>query len=73
MKKHGARLFVAVATRGSISEGKFFLETVPALSLVAHDGTAKLSEDNGKTTLKVIPVGLSSKTGPAEYERSSSL
>jgi hypothetical protein len=60
----------ASTTRGSISEGKFFLENGALRYRSSRTmGTATLSEDNGKTTLKVIPEGPSSETGPAEYER----
>src|SRR5438046_5974706 len=48
----------ASTTRGSISEGKFFLENGALRYRSSRTmGTAKLSEDNGKTTLKVIPEG----------------
>ena len=60
----------ASTTRGSISEGKFFLEKGALRYRSSRTmGTAKLSEDNGKMTLRVIPEGATIETGPAEYER----
>jgi hypothetical protein len=41
----------------------------PGLSLVAHHGEASLSEDQGTTTLTVMPADPKYHPGRAEYER----
>jgi len=60
----------ASTTRGSTSEGKFYLQDGKLLYRSSRTtGTAKLSEDQGKTTLTVIPEDPNTSTGTAEYER----
>ena len=63
-------VYRASTTRGSISEGKFFLENGALRYRSSRTmGTAQVSEDKGKITLKVIPENPNIETGPAEYER----
>ena len=63
-------VYRASTTRGAIAEGQFFLENGTLRYRSSRTtGTAKLSEDNGKTTLRVIPERPNIETGPAEYER----
>jgi hypothetical protein len=62
--------YKASTTRGSTSEGKFYLQDGKLLYRSSRTtGTARLSEDQGKTTLTVIPEDPSTSTGQAEYER----
>ena len=60
----------ASTTRGSTSEGKFYLQNGKLLYRSSRTtGTASLSEDKGKTTLTVMPEDPNYQTGRAEYER----
>jgi len=61
--------YKASTTRGSTSEGQFYLQDGKLRYRSSRTtGTAKLSEDKGKTTLAVIPEDPNYQTGRAEYE-----
>jgi hypothetical protein len=60
--------YKASTTRGSTSEGKFYLQDGKLRYRSSRTtGTASLSEDNGKTTLTLKPEDAT--YGKAEYER----
>ncbi len=60
--------YKASTTRGSTSEGKFFLQDGKLRYRSSRTtGTASLSEDKGKTTLTLKPEDTT--YGKAEYER----
>jgi hypothetical protein len=60
--------YKASTTRGSTSEGKFFLQDGKLRYRSSRTtGTASLSEDKGKTTLTLKPEDAT--YGKAEYER----
>ena len=60
--------YKASTTRGSTSEGKFYLQDGKLRYRSSRTtGTARLSEDKGKTTLTVMPED--STYGRADYER----
>ena len=62
--------YKASTTRGSTSEGQFSLRDGKLVYRSSRTtGTAKLSEDKGKTTLTVLPEDPNYRTGTAEYER----
>jgi hypothetical protein len=62
--------YKATTPRGSTSEGQFYLQDGKLRYRSSRTtGTAKLSEDQGKTTLSVIPEDPNYQTGKAEYER----
>ena len=62
--------YKASTTRGSTSEGQFYLQDGKLLYRSSRTtGTASLSEDKGKTTLTVMPEDPNYRTGSAEYER----
>ena len=62
--------YKASTTRGSTSEGQFYLQDGKLLYRSSRTtGTASLSEDKGKTTLTVMPEDPNYRTGRAEYER----
>jgi hypothetical protein len=62
--------YKASTTRGSTSEGQFYLQDGKLLYRSSRTtGTASLSEDKGKTTLTVMPENPNYRTGRAEYER----
>src|SRR5437870_13144368 len=62
--------YKASTTRGSTSEGKFYLQDGKLRYRSSRTtGTAKLSEDQGKTILTVMPEDPNYRTGRAEYER----
>ena len=62
--------YKASTTRGSTAEGKFYLQDGKLRYRSSRTtGTAKLSEDQGKTTLTVMPEDPNYRTGRAEYER----
>ena len=62
--------YKASTTRGSTSEGKFYLQDGKLRYRSSRTtGTARLSEDQGKTTLTVMPEDPNYQTGKAEYER----
>ena len=60
----------ALTTDGASTEGKFYLQDGKLRYRSSRTtGTARLSEDQGKTLLTVMPENLYYKTGRAEYER----
>jgi hypothetical protein len=60
--------YKASTTRGSTSEGKFYLQDGKLQYRSSRTtGTARLSEDQGKTTLTVMPAD--PNYGKAEYEQ----
>jgi hypothetical protein len=62
--------YTASTTRGSTSEGQFYLQDGKLLYRSSRTmGTASLSEDKGKTVLRVKPADPNYRTGTAEYER----
>jgi hypothetical protein len=62
--------YKAATTRGSLSEGRFYLQDGKLRYQSSRTTrTASLSEDGGKTTLTVIPEDPNYQTGKAEYER----
>src|SRR5213594_2715835 len=62
--------YKASTTRGSTSEGKFYLQDGKLRYRSSRTtGTASLSEDQGKTTLTVMPEDPNYQTGKGEYER----
>ena len=62
--------YKASTTRGSTSEGKFYLQDGKLRYRSSRTaGTASLSEDQGKIILTVMPEGPTCETGRTEYER----
>ena len=62
--------YKASTTRGSTAEGQFYLQDGTLRYRSSRTtGTARLSEDRGKTTLTVIPEDPNYRTGTANYER----
>jgi hypothetical protein len=62
--------YTASTTRGSTAEGQFYLQDGKLLYRSSRTtGTASLSEDKGKTVLRVKPADPNYRTGTAEYER----
>ena len=62
--------YKASTTRGSTSEGQFYLQDGKLRYRSSRTtGAASLSEDKGKTTLTVTPEDPNYQTGKAEYER----
>ena len=62
--------YKASTTRGSTSEGTFYLQDGKLRYRSSRTtGTASLSEDQGKTMLTVMPGDPTYHTGRAEYER----
>ncbi len=62
--------YQASTTRGSTSEGRFYLQDGKLRYRSSRTiGTASLSEDQGKTMLTVMPEDPQHQTGRAEYER----
>jgi len=61
--------YKASTTSGSTTEVRSIFKTQAAISLVANDRTASLSEDKGKTVLSVKPEDPNYRTGTGEYER----
>jgi hypothetical protein len=62
--------YKASTTKGSITEGKFYLQDGKLRYRSSRTtGAAKLSEDGGKVTLSLIPEDPNYQTGRAEYER----
>ena len=60
----------ASTTRGTESQGKFFLQDGKLKYQSSRTmGTAKLTEDRGKLTITVTPDDPSYRTGSARYER----
>ena len=70
MNVHPDGRYEASTTRGSTSEGQFYLQDGKLRYRSSRTtGTASLSEDKGKTTLTVMPEDPNYQTGKAEYER----
>jgi hypothetical protein len=62
--------YKAATRQGSTTAGKFYLQDGKLLYQSSRTtGTASVSEDKGKTFLKVNPVDPNFRTGSAEYER----
>ena len=62
--------YKASTITGSTTEGQFYLKDGKLLYRSSRtSGTAKLSEDKGKTTLSIAPEDPNYRTGRAEYER----
>ena len=62
--------YKASTVSGSTAEGKFYLKDGKLLYRSSRTtGTARLSEEGGKTTLTVTPEDPNYRTGKAEYER----
>ena len=62
--------YKASTTTGSTTEGQFYLQDGKLLYRSSRTtGTVSLSEDKGKTTLKVVPEDPNYRTGGAQYER----
>ena len=62
--------YKATTTNGSTAVGQFSLRDGKLVYQSSRTtGTAKLSEDKGTTTLKVIPEDPNYRTGTGEYER----
>jgi len=62
--------YKASTTRGSTTEGKFYLEDGKLRYRSSRTtGTASLSEDRGKAVLTVMPEDPNYQTGRGEYER----
>ncbi len=60
----------ALTTDGATTEGKFYLRDGKLRYRSSRTtGAANLSEDQGKTMLKVMPENSYYKTGEAQYER----
>lgn len=62
--------YKASTISGSTTEGQFYLKDGKLLYRSSRtNGTARLSEDKGKTTLTVAPEDPNYRTGTARYER----
>ena len=62
--------YKASTTRGTTSEGKFYLQDGKLRYRSSRTtGTASLSEDQGKTVLRVMPADPTYGASNAEYER----
>src|SRR5215813_6067668 len=62
--------YKASTISGSTTEGQFYLKDGKLLYRSSRtNGTAKLSEDKGKTTLTVAPEDPNYRTGTGRYER----
>ena len=62
--------YKAATTRGSTADGQFYLQDGKLLYRSSRTtGTAKLTEDQGRTTLSVIPDDPNYRTGTGDYER----
>jgi hypothetical protein len=62
--------YTAATTLGSTTAGKFYLQDGKLRYQSSRTtGTATVSEDKGKTVLKVIPENPNYRTGRGEYER----
>ena len=60
----------SLTTGGANTEGKFYLQDGTLRYRSSRTtGTASLSEDQGKTVLRVMPADLMYGAGSAEYER----
>jgi hypothetical protein len=62
--------YKASTTTGSTTEGQFYLQDGKLLYRSSRTtGTVSLSEDKGKTTIKLMPEDPNYRTGRAQYER----
>lgn len=62
--------YKAATTRGTTAEGQFYLKDGKLLYRSSRTaGTARLTEDGGKTTITITPSDPSYRTGSARYER----
>ena len=62
--------YKASTTRGTQSEGQFFLQDGKLQYRSSRTtGKATLTEDGGKTTITILPNDPSYRTGSARYER----
>jgi hypothetical protein len=62
--------YKAATTRGTTAEGKFYLQGGKLMYRSSRTaGVAKLTEDDGKTTITITPDDPSYRTGSARYER----
>ena len=62
--------YKASTTRGTLTQGQFLLRDGKLrYQSTRTTGTASLSEDQGKTILKMMPEDPTSDTGRSEYER----
>ena len=62
--------YKAATTRRSTADGQFYLQDGKLLYRSSRTtGTAKLTEDQGRTTLSVIPDDPNYRTGTGDYER----
>jgi|SRR6185503_17495416 hypothetical protein len=62
--------YKAATTRGTQSEGQFYLQDGKLMYRSSRTaGMANLTEDGGKTTITILPNDPSYRTGSARYER----
>ncbi len=62
--------YKAATTRGTQSEGQFYLQDGKLMYRSSRTaGMANLAEDGGKTTITILPNDPSYRTGSARYER----
>ena len=62
--------YKAATTRGTQSEGQFYLQDGKLMYRSSRTmGKATLTEDGGKTTITILPNDPSYRTGSARYER----
>ena len=62
--------YKASTTRGTTAEGKFYLQDGKLMYRSSRTtGTARLTEEGGKTTITITPYDPSYRTGKAQYER----
>jgi hypothetical protein len=62
--------YKASTTRGSTTEGEFYLQSGKLRYRSSRTmGTVTVSEDKGKTTLSVVPEDPNYRTGRGDYER----
>jgi len=62
--------YKASTTRGTLTQGMFYLRDGKLrYRSTRTTGTTSLSEDQGKTILRIMPVDPTADTGGTEYER----
>jgi len=62
--------YKAATTRGTQSEGQFYLQDGKLMYRSSRTaGMANLTEEGGKTTITILPNDPSYRTGSARYER----
>ena len=62
--------YKASTTRGTEAQGQFFLQDGKLMYRSSRTmGTARLTEDGGKTTITITPSDPTYRTGSARYER----